>query len=263
MKQTITSISMDEARKSAPAIFATSQAPTIKSNRYNFTPTFEIIEHMNDLGFILTSAKQSKSGVDLRNNWGIHITQFQHPELYIKDTSGNIEARPQVVLINSHDGTRPLQFEMGLFRLVCTNGLVIKESDLGNFRERHTKFTFNEVKNLIDSKIDGLKNVVTKISKWNGIQMSDKDRYTFAVEALAMRLNTDRIPEQYEVLDILTARRESDKPNTLWHVYNRVQEGLIKGGFQFNNRQARSITNPITDFTLNQDLWQLASKYAS
>ena len=257
-----TPISMDSAKLQAPAIFATSPAPTIKSPKYQFTPTFEVIEHMQDMGYMLTGVKQSKSNVDLRKNWGIHITKFQHPDLYIKDPQGNIEARPEVVLINSHDGTRPIQFEMGLFRLVCENGLVIKDQDMGSFRERHTKLTFNEVKSLIDEKVSGLQEVVGKISQWNMVEMTDKQRYQFAVEALTLRLSTDRQPEQYEVLDILNPKRKVDAQPTLWHTYNTVQENLIKGGFQLNNRQARAILNPIEDFNINQGLWSLADSYS-
>jgi len=260
---TITSVSLDTARQQAPAIFATSPAPTIKSPKYQFTPTFEVIDHMQDMGYVLTGVKQSSSNVELRKNWGIHITRFQHPDLYIKDPQGMIEARPEVVLINSHDGTRPIQFEMGLFRLVCENGLVIKDKDMGSFRERHTKMNFQEVKNLIDEKVLGLQSVVNTISKWNMVELTDKQRYQFAVEALALRLSDDRQPEQYEVLDILNAKRKVDAQPTLWHTYNTVQENLIKGGFQLNNRQARAIKNPIEDFNINQGLWSLASAYSN
>ena len=258
---TITSISLDSAKSIAPAIFATSPAPTIKSPKYQFTPTFEVIEHMQDMGYVLTGVKQSKSNVDLRKNWGIHITRFQHPDLYIKDPQGMIEARPEVVLINSHDGTRPIQFEMGLFRLVCENGLVIKDRDMGSFRERHTKLNFQEVKNLMDEKVSGLQEVVGKISQWNMKEMTDKQRFNFAMDALALRIGTDRQAEQYEIMDILTAKRKVDEQPTLWHTFNTVQENLIKGGFQLNNRQARAINNPVEDFNLNQGLWQLADSY--
>jgi Domain of unknown function (DUF932) len=257
----ITSISLDAAKSIAPAIFATSPAPTIKSPKYQFTPTFEVIEHMQDMGYVLTGVKQSKSNVELRKNWGIHITRFQHPDLYIKDPQGMIEARPEVVLINSHDGTRPIQFEMGLFRLVCENGLVIKDRDMGSFRERHTKLNFQEVKNLMDQKVSGLQEVVGKISQWNMKEMTDKQRFNFAMDALALRIGTDRQAEQYEIMDILTAKRKVDEQPTLWHTFNTVQENLIKGGFQLNNRQARAINNPVEDFNINQGLWQLADSY--
>lgn len=258
----ITPLSMADAKAAAPAIFATSPAPTIKSAAYEFTPTIEIIEHMDSLGFQLTSAKQSKSNVPLRQNWGTHITRFQHPELYIKNPEGGIEARPEVVVINSHDGTRPIQFEMGLFRLVCSNGLVVKTQDFGGFRERHTRFDFPTIKGMMEEKIQSLKPVVGKISTWAGKLMTDQERFAFAVEALALRIGQDRKAENYEILEILQPKRAADGQKSLWHTFNTLQENLIKGGFQLNERQARGITNPVEDFKINQELWQLADTYA-
>ena len=258
----ITPISLNDAMAIAPAAFATSPAPTIKSAKYQFTPTHEVIDHMGDLGFQLTGIKQSHSNVELRRNWGIHIARFQHPELFIKNPDGAIEARPEVVMINSHDGTRPVQFEMGLFRLVCSNGLVVKTQDFGGFRERHTKYDFNTLKSMMDAKIASLKPVVGKISQWAEKLMTDKERFQFAIEALALRMPEERKPEQYEILEILNPKRSADASKSLWHTFNVVQENLIKGGYQMNERQARAITNPVQDLKINQELWQLADVYA-
>jgi len=261
--QHINVMNLETAKQKAPAIFATEPASYINLNRYKFTPTTEIIGHMDSLGWKLTNAKQSRTKVALRQNYGVHITEFQHPDLYIKDSVGAIEARPTVVLVNSHDGSRPINFEMGLFRLVCSNGLIVKDRDFGGFKERHTKYTLPEVQNMIDQKMEGLNGTVEKINRWTGIEMSAKDRRNFAIEALALRIGEDRQAEEYEILDILGSRRDADNHNTLWHTFNRVQENLIRGGFQMNNRTARPITNPIQDMVLNQGLWQLADAYAS
>ena len=256
-------MSLAVAKEKAPAIFATKPAEYIKS-AYNFTPTTELIGHLDAMGWKLTNAKQSHSKVALRQNYGIHITEFQHQDLYIKQQDDNtkIEARPTIVLINSHDGTKPLTFEMGLFRLVCSNGLIIKDRDFGGFRERHTKMNLQAVKELIDQKVSVLPNTVEKINQWTMREMSPKERKQFALDALLLRISDDRKPEDYELMDILMPRRKEDEPNNLWCTYNIVQENLLKGGFQFNDRKARAITNPVQDLVLNQDLWQLADTYA-
>jgi hypothetical protein len=258
----INSISMEVARQQAPAIFATEPASYINQNRYHFTPTFEIIDMMKDMGYELTGAKQSKTKIPLRRDHGVHIVEFQHPDLYVKDASTNdIEARPTIVMVNSSDGSRPFDFQMGMFRLVCSNGLIVKDKDLGGFKERHTKFTFDQIKDMISSKVDALPKTIEKINKWTGIEMDAKTRHAFAVEALALRLGNDRQPETYEIHSILSAKRKADEPNNLWCTFNRVQENLIKGGFQINERQARPITNPWQDLQLNQSLWTLAEQY--
>ena len=258
----INSISLDVAREKAPAIFATEPASYINQNRYHFTPTFEIIDMMQDMGYLLTGAKQSKTKIPLRRDHGVHIVEFQHPDLYVKDgTSNEIEARPTIVMVNSSDGSRPFDFQMGMFRLVCSNGLIVKDKDLGGFKERHTKYNFADLKSLISQKVDSLPKTIDKINTWNGIEMSAKDRFAFATEALALRLSSDRKPEEYEIRDILSPKRAADKHNNLWCTYNVVQENLIKGGFQLNERQARPITNPWQDLELNKGLWALAEKF--
>lgn len=259
----ITELSMQSAKTLAPAIFATKPASYINTARYHFTPTTEVIDYMKDLGWLLTSAKQSSTKIPLRRDYGTHIVQFQHPELMIKNTEGTVEARPTVILLNSHDGSRPINFEMGLFRLVCSNGLVVKDRDFGGFKERHTKYDFQGIKNLIENKVEGLNDVVKKINGWNQVEMKPIDRRKFAEEAIKLRTKTDRVAEEYEIIEVLSPRREADASNSLWHVFNRVQENLIKGGYQMNNRTARAITNPIADMEINQGLWQVAEAYAA
>lgn len=261
-KLQFTPISLDEAAKSAPAIMATRQHPRIKSEKYTFTNTVDLIGDMDRLGFQLTSARQSRTNSPEQATYGTHILRFGNPELYIKNSEGGIEARPEIVLINDHMGNRPVQFEAGLFRLVCSNGLVIKSQDFGHFRERHTRFDLDGLKRVIGEKVEGMKAVVEKISKWNGKLMSDNERFAFATEAVALRLSTDRKPEHYELHEILTPKRAADQGKSLWHTFNIVQENLIKGGYQMNERQARAITNPIQDIKINQDLWTLAEAYA-
>ena len=264
MKNTeFNTITLNEATAAAPAILATNPHPRIKSPKYTFTNSMDLIEDMDRLGFKITSAKQSKTSNGDMRNYGTHILRFGNPELYIKDSNGGIEARPEIVLINDHMGNRPVQFEAGLFRLVCSNGLVVKSQDFGGFRERHTRFDFEGLKRMISEKIGGMKTVVEKISKWNGKLMSDNERFAFAAEALTLRLANDRKPENYELYEVLTPKRAADGGKSLWHTFNVVQENLIKGGYQMNERQARAITNPIQDIKINQDLWTLAEAYAA
>jgi hypothetical protein len=258
----INSISMEVAKQKAPAIFATKPADYINLNRYHFTPTFEIIDMMKDMGYLLTNAKQSSTKIPLRRDHGVHIVEFQHPDLYVKDSTNNeVEARPTIVMVNSSDGSRPFDFQMGMFRLVCSNGLIVKDKDLGGFKERHTKFTFDQIKSMIGQKVDALPKTIDKINSWNGIEMSSKDRFAFAKQALELRMGTDRQAEEYEIRSILDPKRSADKHNNLWCTYNVVQENLIRGGFQLNERQARPITNPWQDLELNKGLWSLAEKF--
>jgi hypothetical protein len=258
----INSLSLETAAQYAPAIMADKPADYI-TGRYIFTPTKEVISQMQDMGYILTGARQASTKSDLRKYHGNHTVTFQHPDLYIKDNNGQVEARPQIVFMNSSDGSRPQSFDMGLFRLACANGLVTKSEDLGSFKERHTKLTFQGLMDLISEKVSGLNKVVSKINDWNGIEMSASDRRKFAQDALALRVGEERKIEDYEIMSVLESRRPEDDANNLWTVFNRVQENLIKGGFQLNERQARPVTNLIADMQLNKGIWTLAESFAN
>jgi hypothetical protein len=135
--------------------------------------------------------------------------------------------------------------------------------DMGSFKERHTKYTFQQVKELIASKVDTLPKVVDKINDWNSLEMTPKQRHAFAQQALKLRAGEERIAQDYELHSILSPKRDADQGNTLWQTFNVVQENLIKGGFQMNNRTARGITNPVQDMVLNKGLWQLAEEFAA
>jgi hypothetical protein len=258
----MTTITLDRAMELAPAIAAEKPADYI-SSRYNFTSTKDVVNMMQDLGYVLTDAKQAGTHIDLRKNFGAHLVTFQHPELYIKDTDGLVEARPQIVISNSHDGSRPISFDMGIFRLVCSNGLVAKSMDMGSFKERHTKLNFQKIKELVEEKIGSLPNTLNTINSWVSREMTAKERQEFALQALKLRAGEERELQSYEIQSLLEPKRSADVGTNLWRVFNVCQENLTKGGFRMNDRQARAVTNPWADMELNRGIWQLAESFAS
>ena len=258
----LVSLSLDTARDLAPAAFAKSPAAHIRAKSYNFTSTEEVIGHMQSLGYALTMAKQSRTKSDLWQGYGAHMVGFQHPDLYIKSGDGGVEGRPTIIMTNSHDGSRPVQFDMGIFRLVCSNGLVIKSMDMGSYRERHSRMDLSGIKSILDEKVGQLPNTVGVINNWVSREMSAADRKQFATDALRLRVGEERLIEDYELRSVLDIRRPADSAPNLWTTFNAVQENLVRGGFQLGERQARAITNPWADMRLNQALWTLAEQYA-
>ena len=256
------SLSLDAAKKMAPAAFATQPAPHIRAKSYNFTPTHEVIEHMQSLGYVLTSAKQSNTKSDLWQNYGAHMVSFQNPDIYFKGSNGQTEGRPTIIMTNSHDGSRPVQFDMGIFRLVCSNGLMIKSMDLGRYRERHSRMDLAGIRSILDEKTSQLPKTIETINGWVSREMTANQRQDFARQALALRMGEERLAGDYEIRSILQPRRPADYDTNLWTTFNVVQENLTRGGFMLGERTARAITNPWADMRINQDLWALAEQMA-
>ena len=47
------------------------------------------------------------------------------------------DAVPEILFLNSHDGTSAYQLRVGLYRAVCTNGLVVSVGAFPSFRVAH------------------------------------------------------------------------------------------------------------------------------
>src|SRR4051812_18563680 len=111
----------------APSIFA-DHAHESRSARYAHVPTFQVMEALKDNGFLPMLATQSKvrDNSTGRQDFTKHMIRFRHADhaLAVGDVF------PEVVLVNSHDGTSSYQLNSGLYRLVCGNGMVVSAGEL-------------------------------------------------------------------------------------------------------------------------------------
>ena len=84
------------------------------------------------VGFPLRAQEQSIR-TEARRGFQKHVVRFARGE-HLQTWEKN-QVRPEVVLVNSHDKSSAYQLHCGLFRLVCTNGMVVWQSYLP--RDRH------------------------------------------------------------------------------------------------------------------------------
>lgn len=65
--------------------------------------------------------------------------------------------------------------------------------------------------------------------------------------------------------ELLTVEHNEDSGNSLWTVFNRVQEKLITGGYSYKMgvkiRKARAVKNFSQDLKINEALWSLAEEF--
>jgi hypothetical protein len=259
-------LSLSEARVLAPQAFATSPAPTV-SDKYSFLPTTRIIEDMQTLGWSLCGAKASKSrGKNpIRAEFGMHIVEFFHPNITIK-SGDDTEAYIKVVIMNNAMGVGKIRVEVGVFRLVCENGLVIKDADFGSFRLKHRGYSFEDLQGMINGIVEQLPVAVNKINMFNTVELTKDQQESFATEAIKIRMGNGKVVTVDEIEQVLQATRPEDEGDTLWCVLNRVQESLIRGGVAFTNergktRKSKPLKNFAQDMQVNQDLWELANQY--
>ena len=90
----------------------------------------------------------------------------------------------------------------------------------------------------------------------------------FARQAALLRFKTaniETIDKVVDVEDLLESTRKEDNGNGLWEVFNRLQEKVVNGKFNYalgkKERKARPVMGFKPQVKLNQDLWELASSY--
>lgn len=243
-----------------PALLADSPAPEV-SGRYKFVSTQRIVDRLETFGWFPREAffKKTRKGSPLHAR---HCVRFIHETM-----DGNAQSRPEIAIFNSHDGKSCLEMMSAIFRLVCSNGLVIKEQSFEEFKIPHRGYKAGD--KFIDHAIDTLTNQANHAEfyakKWGNTELDIPTVNRFHSDAMKVRFPDHMQGEQW-ILDV--AKRQEDKRSDIWTVFNRCQEHLINGGFMVthtpgkNARMARELSNIDRINNMNRSLWSLASAYS-
>lgn len=264
-------MSKDEIMTKAPYIFADKPTNNGVSERYTLASTETLIDDMAKLGWGVTDCKQQRAN-KRSNVRSFHMVSFQNPNVFIENENGGIEAYPRVIITNSHDGYHSFKFMIGLFRLICSNGLIIATQEFANVSIRHINYDFEELRRIVAKAVEATKKNVEVMNAMQETELTAEQKADFAAKAVAIRKGIkdgDKMPKlsNEDVEEILTPVRDEDKGNDLWSVYNVLQEKIMKGDFHFGktklgkNRKARPITGAAKDIEVNQKLFETASSY--
>ena len=257
---TIETISKEQVKQVAPSVFTKTGSSNV-SEKYSHIPTERVMDDMSALGWNVVDAKEIKA----RKNQGFqkHMLVFANPEIIINGNDGDT-VFPRILLTNSHDGNKAFTFKAGLFRLVCSNGLVIADEQFGEMKIRHMGYDFEALQSLITEMVEKLPLTVESMNRFKNKQLSEEQKQKFALEALGLRFDTEN--KTFNVSEFLTPTRKEDEGNDLWSDFNLVQEKLVNGMFDYRStsktRKARRIKNFQQDVALNTDLYKLALQYA-
>ena len=257
---TIESLNKEQVKQVPPSV-STKHGSSNVSEKYSHIPTERVMDDMSALGWNVVDAKEIKA----RKNQGFqkHMLVFANPEIIINGNDGDT-VFPRILLTNSHDGKNAFTFKAGLFRLVCSNGLVIADEQFGEMKIRHMGYDFEALQTLITEMVEKLPLTVESMNKFKNKQLSQEQKQKFALEALGLRFDTEN--KTFNVSEFLTPTRKEDEGNDLWSVFNLVQEKLVNGIVDYRTgskqRKARRIKNFQQDVKLNSELYELALAYA-
>ena len=263
-------LTKEQLQDMVPVAFATEPTNPAVSKKYLHVNTETIINDLASLGWKPVSAAMRKSrGKD--TIFSKHMISFQNPDIMIKGKEGD-DAFPRIIMTNYHDGFNAFQFKVGIFRLVCSNGLVIADEEFSDFKIRHKGYTFDELRNVVNQAVKDLPNKVEVLNKMKAKELTQDEMNKLALDAMLIRANIkpgSKEAKKFEydeetIEDILEPTRDEDKGNDLWRVFNVVQEKITQGGFSAaligaKVRKVRKIKSFEKDLKINQDLFKLAT----
>ncbi len=260
-------LSLETLQHKVPSIFTEGSAERT-SDKYQHISTAKVINGLLGEGFVPTWAGQCKCRLAVKKAFTKHMLRFRHVDA--RPTASGLY--PEIVLINSHDGLSSYRLMAGIYRMVCTNGLVAGTS-YNEIRITHKGSTEGIVGEVIEgtySVIEDSKKMIESADSMSSITLSAPEKKIFAEAAHTIRFDNNPVGDEIEPLRLLTPRRftESNK-NDLFTVFNVAQENLIKGGVQGYTKDKRGRTKRITtraiqsidqNTALNRALWTLAEK---
>lgn len=243
-------------REKAPSVFAEGRHSS-RSERFTYIPTSRVLEGLVAEGFVPTEVRQGGSRDEDKRGYTKHLIRLRRQEdVPATPTLGVLW--PEVVLINSHDGTSSYQLYAGLFRYICTNGMIagdsvegVKIGHRGDIRDQVIEGSF--------TVLDRAKGLVDEAARFEQIKLSAPEQQVFARAALALRFeDVDAAP--VTPAQVIQANRSADQGADLWHTFNRAQENLINGGLRGQTRdpvtgiRRRVTTRAVNGIDGNRDL---------
>jgi hypothetical protein len=259
-------LSRDRLKAEAPSAYA-EEAYAGTSQRYAFFPTDTVVEALRDSGWAPVIAQEQRARAQERFGFQKHMIRFHRREELGRAVLH--DSRLELVLMNSHDGGCAFRLYAGVFRLVCSNGLVVSDASYGAVAIRHTRKTVDEVIAASQGIAGHSDRIGSHIEGFRQRMLSDAEQTDFASRALALRYDTvEAAPVRPGF--VLEPKRYADRGNTLWQTFNTVQENMMRGSrpdrfkARLESRRAarvRGLTGLDAQLTLNRDLWELAASY--
>jgi hypothetical protein len=249
------------------------------SKKYAFISTKQVVDEFAKRGWAPTFVRESRAYTPSRIGYQKHIVRLR--EEGKKLVQG--ELIPEIAFCNSHDTSTKARMCMAYFLVKCENGLIVPDSliDDLDLSIRHVGDVTSKVKLAIEAVNEYSNPIRKEIKRYKEWEFSPEtiEDEQFANDAIDIRYpgNIDRT-RRVSPVELLVPARKSDEGNSLWKVFNVVQEKFQKGTYHIFKspeeagvmdeealRRAR-MSKPLKDVKeivrVNVGLWELMHDYS-
>lgn len=265
-------LSNDQLRKLVPSAFATEPHES-RSARYSYIPTVEVIDGLRANGFVPMSAKQGNTRIEGKADFTKHLIRFRYAGEVVEIRQVG-QTFPEIVLLNSHDGTSAYQIMAGLFRLICLNGMVVSDKSFETVKVPHKGDVTGQIIEGSYTVLEESRRALTAAATWGEVKLNRDEQGFMAEAAHVLRFGDTEGETQTPIRpdQLLATRRHEDGGADLWRTFNRIQENAIRGGLSAYGRDANGQRRRVTtkevkgidqDVRLNRALWLLSERMAT
>lgn len=209
----------------------------------HYIDTLEVVKVLQGEGWTLHGVDEFRNK---QRKVVSNFVQLKHPDLQLL-TNGNPDAVASITISNSCDGKKPLEMSLGVYRQICSNGLMARE-EYATERIKHIEVDYNDLYRKIMLFGNKTNKVLDRFESLQHHNLNHHEVVRLAREAASLRYNQEEVNSR--VAELLRVSRLEDEGNNLWAVYNRVQENLT-----------HDIRNPHQNIQLNQQLFSLVENY--
>lgn len=244
--------------QAAPAIYAHGAHQNV-SDRYAFYSTSDVLDVLRKEGWQPTKAVQARVRRADRRGFQKHLVRLQRDARRLI-VNGSV---PELLFSAAHDGSASFQLQLGVWRFICRNGLVVG-SVFDQVRIRHVGYKPEQAIEASHTLLASLPRLSDSIDEISGIMLSSNDRLAFAEAALRIRYEDQPAPIRADRL--LTVRRTEDREPSLYITLQTVQENIIRGGLRgiaanMRRTRTRGVRSIEQDLKINSRLWSLAEQF--
>ena len=252
-------LSAQVLQRVAPAVYAERAHERAKS-RYTFISTQRVVSALQEVGFVPVYARQTVVRGE-GQAFARHLVKFRRRVERVALS----DAIPELVLLNAHDGRSAYQLRVGLYRPICTNGLMVALGELAAVHVAHRGDVVESVVTQALQLAEQFGVIGEHVQAMESRLLNTDEREEFGTRALALRFDTERA-RAIGVGQVLEPVRAEDQQPNLWNAYNIVQEHLMRGGLRRRTASGRlAVTRGIRaireDVRINTGLWKLAASY--
>jgi hypothetical protein len=167
--------------------------------------------------------------------------------------------------VDTPESNLTYQLLAGLYRPLCTNGLLCRMGDFAVIRVPHRASVIADVVAgaiQITAQFERIGTVVTAMA---ARILTESEQLALAQTAYEIRWAKVETRPLLLPAKMLEARRATDANPSLWHTFNRLQESAMSGGIVYHSRtqrlvRTRRIRNIREDVRINTALWQAATR---